>query len=221
MGTRRQRAEVMGQELKAGAGVRAAIPTDLLMRFLQATPEQWALFERLQQATPKQLAAVERILSGAGGELVRCGGQGSENGKTGDAGEALAVLARSEGKVGARRTGTAAGPAMEKVLALGRLRYRPGFEDVWVGDTHYDLRERSKARLCIQYLVENTAFDAKAARRLVDEIDPYVREKGDFPRLATIKIDDYFNDRAGKLQVLRRELIASVWGDGRYFLKVD
>jgi hypothetical protein len=106
-------------------------------------------------------------------------------------------------------------------VVRGKLRYGPGFKDVWVGGVHYDLRERVKAQLCLQCLVEGKAIDASSALSLVDVIDPYVREKGDFPRLATIKIDDYFNDRAGKLQILRRELIASVRGDGRYFLKVD
>ena len=82
------------------------------------------------------------------------------------------------------------------------------------------MRERNKARLCLQYLVEMKAFDVGSARHLVDEIDPYVREKGNFPRLATIKIDHYFHDRRGNLPTLRRELIASVRGDGRYFLRV-
>ena len=107
------------------------------------------------------------------------------------------------------------------VLVRGRLRYRPGFEDVWVGDTPFDLRERSKARLCLQYLVEKKAFDASSARHLVDEIDPYVRERGKFPRAAEIKIGHYFNDRRGKLRRLRRELIASAGRNGCYFLRVD
>ena len=113
------------------------------------------------------------------------------------------------------------GMGEEGILARGRLRYRPGFEDVWVGDTPFDLRERGKARLCLQYLVEKKAFDASSARHLVDEIDPYVRERGKFPRAAEIKIGHYFNDRRGKLRRLRRELIASAGRNGCYFLRVD
>ncbi len=100
---------------------------------------------------------------------------------------------------------TAAVP--EKIEAHGRLRYVPGFEDVWLGSDHYDLRERKKARLCIQYLVENGAFDASSARHLKDEIDPYVRRQGNFLPAADIKIDHYFNDPKGKLLKLRRDLI--------------
>ncbi|MCX6915843.1 MAG: hypothetical protein NT167_22820 [Verrucomicrobia bacterium] len=131
---------------------------------------------------------------------------------------AIERILRGADEVVAKPSG---GTRVEKIFVRGKLGYRPGFDDVWVEDTPYDLRERIKARLCLQYLVEMKAFDASSARSLVDEIDPYVREKGNFPRSATIKIDDYFNDRAGRLQVLRRELIASVRGDGRYFLKVD
>jgi len=110
--------------------------------------------------------------------------------------------------------------AAETILSIGRLLYRPGFEDVWLGDTHYDLRTRTKARLCIQYLVEQKAFDAKSARHLVDEIDPFVRERGDYLPSADIKIDHYFNDKRGRLPKLRKELIAAAGGNGRYFLKV-
>ncbi|MBI5386383.1 MAG: hypothetical protein HZA90_17065 [Verrucomicrobia bacterium] len=112
-------------------------------------------------------------------------------------------------------------PGAVTLLAVGRLRYRPGFEDVWLGDTHYDLRERKKARLCLQYLVEKRAFDVASARHLVDEIDLYVRQQGNFPRLADIKINHYFNDQTGKLSGLRKALIRPAGRDGRYFLQVD
>ena len=108
----------------------------------------------------------------------------------------------------------------EEIRVCGRLRYSPGFRDVWVGDTHYDLRERTKARLCLQYLVEMRAFDSSSARHLLDEIDPYVRKEGDFLPAARIKIDHYFNDRTKKLPRLRRDLIASAGRNGRYFLNV-
>jgi 7-cyano-7-deazaguanine synthase in queuosine biosynthesis len=109
----------------------------------------------------------------------------------------------------------------EQLLAHGKLRYRMGFEDIWFEDTYYDLRGRIKAQLCIQFLVEQKAFDAKSARHLVDEIDPFVRERGDFLRAANIKIDHYFNDREGKLPGLRKALIATAGRNGRYFLKVE
>ena len=162
----------------------------------------------LVPATPAELAAFARVL-GPGRRLV---------------GALLMYECEPAGGSVRKRKAQArwsVGAPEEGIVARGRLRYRPGFEDVWVGDTHFDLRERNKARFCLQYLVENKAFDASSARRLVDEIDPYVREKGNFPRLATIKIDHYFNDRKGNLPMLRREVIASVRGDGRYFLRVD
>jgi len=118
--------------------------------------------------------------------------------------------------------GTAAPSAKNsKDFVRGRLRCGSGFEDVWVGNAHYDLRNRPKARLCIQYLVENGAFDANSGRHLINEIDVYVRERGDYPRAAEIKIDHYFSDRKGKLPKLRKDLIAVVHGKGRYYLKVE
>ncbi|MCZ7641339.1 MAG: hypothetical protein M5U12_37955 [Verrucomicrobia bacterium] len=110
------------------------------------------------------------------------------------------------------------------ILSEGKLYYRPGFEDVWFDDAHYDLRERTKARLCIQYLVETRAFDAASARHLTEEIDPYVRERGDFPQSADIKIDHYFNDPHDpkkRLPGLRKKLIVAAGRDGRYFLKTN
>ena len=113
------------------------------------------------------------------------------------------------------------GTRAERILVRGRLEYRPGLRDVWVGDRHYDLRERTKARLCLEYLVEKQAFDPESARDLVEEIDPYVRDMGNFPRAADIRIDDYFRDGAGRLRGLRRDLIVSAGRNGRYFLRVD
>ena len=115
----------------------------------------------------------------------------------------------------------AGGTGVESVLVRGNLRYRLGFEDVWVGGVHYNLQERAKARLCVQYLVEMKAFDEESARHFVDEIDPYVRAKGDFPRLADTRLVDYFSDRTGKLRQLRRSLIAPAGRSGRYFLRVN
>jgi hypothetical protein len=92
---------------------------------------------------------------------------------------------------------------------------------VWLGDEHYDLRDRKKARLCIEYLVEKKAFDVASARHLVDEIDPYVRDKGDYLPSAEIKIDHYFNDQTGRLPRLRKDLIRSAGRNGKFYLKTE
>jgi hypothetical protein len=117
-------------------------------------------------------------------------------------------------------SGGEAASEMWKIRTEGRLRFLPGFNDVWLDGIHYDLRERTKARLCIQYLVENKAFDAGSALHLIKEIDPYVRKHGRFRRSLDIKIDHYFQDQRGKLLKLRQDLIRLVEGERRYFLKV-
>ncbi|HOA61599.1 MAG TPA: hypothetical protein PKK57_09595 [Verrucomicrobiota bacterium] len=114
-----------------------------------------------------------------------------------------------------------AGMRGDGIVELGRLRYRPGFEDVWVEGVHYDLRERVKARLCLQYLVEKKAFDARTARYFLAEIDPYVREKGEFTRPVEGRLADYFKDRTGKLRALREELVVPAGRNKRYYLRVD
>lgn len=152
----------------------SGLSSELLMRLLRATPEQYA--------------AVERVL-GMEASTVEIG-----NAEKKSAGE---------------------------VVAFGRLKCLPGFNDVWVDDTAYDLRERSQVRLCLQFLVENGAQSPGSARHFVDEIDPYVRAHGNFPRSAEPKIDHYFNDHSGKLPALRKALVQVVHGKGRYFLKVD
>jgi len=115
----------------------------------------------------------------------------------------------------------AAVPAAENVIkTIGRFRYVEGMEDIWLGDEHYDLRERTKVRLCIKYLVENEAFDPSRARHFVNEIDVYVREQGNYPPAADIKIDHYFNDQNGRWPKLRKDLISVSGGrDGKFYLK--
>jgi hypothetical protein len=110
----------------------------------------------------------------------------------------------------------------EIIRTCGRFRYVDGFADIWLGDDHFDLRERPKARLCIQYLVENHAFCPTTARHFLDEIDVYVRDKGNYLPAADIKIDHYFNDSTGRLPKLRKDLI-SVSGlrDGKFYIKTD
>ena len=116
--------------------------------------------------------------------------------------------------------GVATSPAREVIRTHGRFRYVDGCADIWLGDEHYDLRDRTKARLCIQYLVENQAFDPSAARHLVNEIDVYVRENGNYLPAADIKIDHYFNDQSGRLPKLRKDLISVSGGrNGKFYLK--
>jgi len=114
-----------------------------------------------------------------------------------------------------------AGVRDNRIVELGRLRYRPGFADVWVEGVHYDLREREMARLCIQYLVEKKAFDARTARYFLAEIDPYVREKSGLTRPVEGRLADYFKDRTGKLRVLRTKLVVPAGRNKRYYLRVD
>ena len=110
----------------------------------------------------------------------------------------------------------------ERIQSIGRLGWRDGFREIWLGEEHYDLRRRPKARLCIEYPVAQKAFNADSAQHLVKEIDPYVREKGDYLQSAAIKIDHYFYDRKGRLPRLRKELIpATARRNGKFYLKTD
>ena len=185
---------------------------------------------RLSEATPAQLAAIDLIL---GLETVETGKGESGNGEERPEQTGERLCAFSEG-IDAEALGTlcsllakgnaaqqCGGTRAERILVRGRLQYLPGLWEVWVGGRHYDLRERTQARLCLKYLVEQKAFDPESARDLVEEIDPYVRERGNFPRAADIRIDDYFRDGAGRLRGLRRALIVSAGRHGRYFLRVD
>lgn len=109
----------------------------------------------------------------------------------------------------------------EITWSVGRFRYATGFKDVWLGGWYYDLKERHAARFCIQYLVEQKAFTAASARHFLDEIDPYVRKKGGLGargKFSEIQIKQYFNDREGRLPMLRKGLIRAVAGSGKYYL---
>ena len=117
-----------------------------------------------------------------------------------------------------------------EAIRFGRLRYLPGFTRVWfrgkdsAAYEEYDLQERSKARLCIQYLVEKEAFTPALAGHFEKEINPYVRARSKLdplPDSAETKIHHYFNPSNGRLATLGRELIVSAGhGTGRYYLSV-
>lgn len=103
----------------------------------------------------------------------------------------------------------------------GRLEYRKDFSQVALGGTFYNLSNRLKAKLCIQYLIEKEAYGRSSARHLRNEIDPFVIEKGGFNPSADIRLCHYFNDKTGQLQQLRKDLIKSAGRNGCYYLKVD
>lgn len=112
-------------------------------------------------------------------------------------------------------------PTGDLIRTIGTFKYRDGFGEVWFGGKHYDLQSRHKARLCIEYLVQKKAFHPTSARHFVDEIDPYVRKKGDYLPSADIKIDHYFNEQKGRLPKLRKDLIRAAGRNGKFYLKTD
>ena len=108
---------------------------------------------------------------------------------------------------------------------IGRLKYTPDFNDVWINDSHYDLRTRAKARNCLKFLVDRKAFTPETACHLETEIDPYVRaNSGDLPGAADIRIHHNFTDTRDKkrrLAQLRKVLIHAAGRNGRFYLKLD
>jgi len=124
-------------------------------------------------------------------------------------------VAAAEPRLGIQTIG-----ANKELRTIGRFKYGAGFKDVWLGDEHYDLRGRAKARFCIQYLVAKQAFNADSARHLEHEIDPFVRKKCQLPPPSEIRIQHYFNDRSGKLSRLRGDLVKAAGRNGRFYLRV-
>ena len=111
-----------------------------------------------------------------------------------------------------------------EAIKLGRMSYLPGFTRIWFAGEEHDLRQRNKARLCIQYLAEQEAFAEASACHFDQQINPYVRAHSrlePLPAHAETKIHHYFNPSQGKLAELGRKLIQSAGhGTGRYFLNV-
>jgi hypothetical protein len=170
---------------------------------------------RRGKKAPQKLAGIERVLSGDTAEAAAFKKLVAEA-----VTEAVKSVMKQYLPQIESVAGRPVGAQEDGMLEQGRLRYMPGFEEVSVGGTRYDLRERARARLCVQCLVEAKAFDAGSARSFVDEIDPYVRAKGGFGVLRDIRLSDYFNDRTGEMRRLKQELIASAGRNGRYFLRV-
>ena len=167
---------------------------------------------RSGKKAPKKLAGIERVLNGDTAGLAVLKKMMEE--------VVESVLKRYLPRLGGAAK-QPAGMGDNRIVELGRLRYRPGFTDVWVDGVPYNLREREMARLCIQYLVEKKAFDARTARYFLAEIDPYVREKSGLTRPVEGRLADYFKDRTGELRVLRRELVVPAGRNKRYYLRVD
>jgi hypothetical protein len=113
----------------------------------------------------------------------------------------------------------AAGIAVESVFVRGRFKYLAGCSEVWFDGEHFDLRKRHTARLCLDYLTGQNAWDELSARHLETEIDPQVRQQCQYPRPAEIRIHHYFKDECGRLAGLRDKLVVAAGKNGRFFLK--
>lgn len=105
-------------------------------------------------------------------------------------------------------------------FALGRLQWSEGYNKVILGTEEYNLSTRPPARRCIEFLVTCKATSIQLAQHIKD-IDLFVKPGGRYKDSRPIKIQHYFNDNKGKLPKLCEQLIASVPGEKRYFLKVD
>jgi hypothetical protein len=104
----------------------------------------------------------------------------------------------------------------------GKFQWRDDFREVRFKNESYNLRERTQARLCLKCMVEQKAFSTASALHLLDDIDPYVRTHGGFPKRAQdIRIDNYFAERGGRLPKLRKNLIKAAGRNGRFYLKTD
>lgn len=185
----------------------------------------WCMVELFRPGVEKSVqraGAYHERMSAAWRKMLGRAEQGASGGE--GAGASEAQPAAPDPATGA--TAASAPAPASPDFDHGRLRCSADFNDVWVKDggerKHYDLRKRTQARRCIQYLVESGAFDVGSALDLDEKIDPFVgalRRQKD--RLSRVKIHDYFNGRNGELQELREAVIGSVEGSRRYFLKVE
>jgi len=107
-------------------------------------------------------------------------------------------------------------PATNGKIHLGRMAYLPGFNDVWLDGVYINMARFEKARLVLQCLADNKAHDVDSAMHLVDEIDVYVRNNSEFPKLRTVKIADYFKGGGGQPKKIRDAVIRSA-SNGKYY----
>ena len=171
--------------------MREVIPTELWLRLMNATPEQYAAVELILGCNTKRRK--QRVETG--------------NRKPEGKQENVETLAKRD-----------------VIQRVGWLAYRNDFADVWLGEEHFDLSRRAKARACLRYLVEQRAFDAASARDLSQEIDPFVRAQCQLPALpggGELKIHHYFNPSKSDVARLGRELLRPAGRNGRYFLSVE
>jgi hypothetical protein len=110
--------------------------------------------------------------------------------------------------------------ANQIIHKIGRLEYRADFREVWVDNVHFDLRHHGKARLFVECMVVNRAFDVSSAKHLAAEIAPYVWAKGNYPPSAEIRVQDFFKDRDGELARLRQMLVIAAGDKGKYYLNI-
>jgi len=106
---------------------------------------------------------------------------------------------------------------------LGRLEYEAGFMVVRLDGEKFDLRQRPRARACLEYLVSQMAVSEASARHLEREIDPEVRRLCRLPpptSYSNLRIHHYFNDRKGKLSQLATTLIKAAGRNGCFYLAV-
>ena len=105
--------------------------------------------------------------------------------------------------------------------SIGNLHYLTGMEHVWLGRRYFDLRAHKRARLCLLCMAEANAVDENSALHFLKEIDPYVREKGNFEPLgkfSVTKIQDCFRDPSGEVAILCQRCIKRVGSNGKYYL---
>ena len=180
-----------------------------------------ALFRPGVEKAVQRAAAYHERMSAAARKMMCVAAQGASDGE--GAGGADAQPAAPDPTTGV--TPPSAPAPAPLGLRHGRLRCSADFNYVWLrdegGEKRYDLRKRTQAQRCIQYLVEKGAFDAASARDLDKEIDPFVGTGRRQSRLTMVKIHDYFNGQNGELQELREALIKGVGRSRRYFLKVE
>ena len=133
----------------------------------------------------------------------------------------VTVLPVADLKPGALPSPAVLPPAGE----IGRLRWDNDFNDLYLGEVHYDLTTREAARHCIRYLVMTNAVDKVSARHLENEINKHVREQVKREVLkpgsdGNLRIQHYFSGSGKNLLGLRKELVKPAGRNGCFYLQV-